>query len=101
MIETGGAAPAEIARRLAAGERLVWWDRPIARVAARRDVNTTLLFGLVFFGFAIFWMTAAARAPGFFFLFGLPFVGVGLWFVSAPLRTYRAADKTLYALPDR
>jgi hypothetical protein len=93
--------PEQIVGRLARGETLIWWDRPIPALAARRELQIGLLFGLFFLGFAIFWMLTAAQKPGFFFLFGLPFVGIGGWIVSAPARAYFNASRTLYALTDR
>ena len=93
--------PEAVTRRLASGERLIWWDRPDPVRYARRDANFGVLFGVFFLGFAIFWMTTAYRAPGAFFLFGIPFVLAGLWMVTAPLRAYRAAHTTAFALTDK
>ena len=93
--------PEAITRRLGRGERLIWWDRPNPARYARRDANFGVLFGVFFLGFAIFWMTTAYRAPGLFFLFGIPFVLAGLWMVTAPLRAYRAAHATAFALTDK
>lgn len=101
MSEPFAAAPAELTRRLIGHEKLIWWDRPIAKLLARREFQYPFLFGLFFFGFSVFWMTMAWHAPGGFFLFGLPFIGFGLWTISAPWRAYRRADWTLYALTDR
>jgi hypothetical protein len=96
-----GVPPEAITRRLASGERLIWWDRPDPVGFAKRDLNFGTLFGVFFFLFAIFWMTQASRAPGPFFLFGVPFVLVGLWMVSTPLRAYWSAGRTVFALTDR
>jgi len=96
-----GAPPDVIARRLAAGERLVWWDRPDRMGFARRELNFGTLFGVFFFLFAIFWMSQASRPPGPFFLFGVPFVLVGLWMVTTPLRAYWNAGKMVFALTDK
>jgi hypothetical protein len=100
-ISDQGATPDAIARRLAPGERLVWWDRPDPMRYARREANFGTLFGVFFFLFAIFWMSMAFRAPGPFFLFGVPFVLIGLWMVTAPLRAYRNAGTTAFALTDK
>ena len=93
--------PEAITQRLARGEKLVWWDRPSAIGLARHELNFTTLLGVFFLAFAVFWITTAYRAPGFFFLFGLPFVGAGLWMVTAPLRAYWSASSTLFALTDK
>jgi hypothetical protein len=93
--------PEVITRRLARGERLIWWDRPEPMRYALREVNFSTLFGVFFVGFAIFWMFTAYRAPGPFFLFGIPFVLVGLWMITAPLRAYRTAQTTVFALTDK
>lgn len=94
-------APDDLVRRLARGERLIWWDRPTAASLAKRELNYTTFSGVFMFLFAIFWMTMAFRAPGPFFLFGLLFVGIGLFLGSAPLRAYWAAASMMFALTDR
>jgi hypothetical protein len=100
-ISNNALQPEAITRRLASGEKLVWWDRPSATGLARHELNFSTLLGVFFIAFAIFWMTTAYRAPGFFFLFGLLFVGAGLWMVTSPLRAYWAASWTLFALTDK
>ncbi len=100
-ISQDGLQPEAITQRLAAGEKLVWWDRPAAVGVARREFNLATLYGVFFVGFAIFWMTMAYRAPGPFFLFGIPFVLMGLWIVATPLRAYAAASSTVFALTDK
>ena len=94
-------APIEITRRLGPHERLIWWNRPISALCAKREVNFGLLFGAFFLGFALFWIWQASSAPGPFFLFGIPFVLIGLWMVCAPVRAYQRAKSTLFALTDR
>ena len=95
------AAPQAITRRLVADERLVWWDRPEPVRYARRELNYGTFFGVVFFLFAVFWMTQAARAPGPSYLFGIPFVLAGLWMVTTPLRAYWNAGSMMFALTDK
>ena len=100
-ISQDGLQPEAITQRLAAGEKLIWWDRPAAAGLVKREFNVSTLFGVFFVGFAIFWMTMAHRAPGPFFLFGIPFVLMGLWIVTTPLRAYTAASSTVFALIDK
>jgi hypothetical protein len=94
-------APDAITRRLARGEKLIWWDRPDPSRFAKRELNFGTLFGIFFFCFAIFWMMQASKAPGPFFLFGIPFVVMGIWMVTTPLRAYWNAGRTAFALTDR
>jgi hypothetical protein len=101
MSETRLVPPAEITRSLARDERLIWWDRPIPALLARREITIGILMGLFFLAFSIFWLSMAFRAPGPFFLFGVPFVFIGLWMASAPIRAYVRAGSMLYALTDR
>jgi hypothetical protein len=100
-IDETGQRPEAITRRLAKGEKLIWWARPIASGLARHELGFQTFFGVFFAGFAIFWMTMAYRAPGLFFLFGFLFVGVGLWMVTAPLRAYWTASSTIFGLTDK
>lgn len=95
------AEPQELAGRLLGGERLVWWDKPDPGASASREANSGLLFGLFFLCFSLFWISQAASAGGIFFLFGVPFVLVGVWIVTAPVRAYRRAAGTFFALTDR
>lgn len=101
MTRPPAIAPEALRARLERGEKLIWWDRPIPGLLARRELGFPMLFALVFLGFSLFWMAAASRAGGPFALFGAPFVLVGLWLLSAPIRAYRRARKALYALTDR
>ena len=100
-ISNNALQPEAITRRLAKGEKVVWWDRPSATGLARHELNFTTLLGMFFTAFAIFWMTTAYRVPGAFFLFGSLFVAAGLWMVTTPLRAYWGASSTLFALTDK
>lgn len=80
-----------------------------------------VLFGIPFFGFAVFWtcmaiwMTWSAPASSqgsggnttpaafkyFFPLFGVPFLLIGAGMLSAPFWVRRKASRTVYALTDR
>ncbi len=73
------------------GERILWQGRPDSRLVWADLLQVQTLFGLVFTGFALFWIASAARmgrgfggggpVDGVFPLFGLPFVAVGLYMV--------------------
>jgi hypothetical protein len=91
-------------------ERLIWADRPV-RGAGWRQAAPGLLFGLLFAGFALFWMAAAfgiTRAGGgwgeidpmayWFPFFGLPFFVVGIAVAIAPLVAARRERVAVYAL---
>ncbi len=60
------------------GEEIVWQGCPDGRVVWRAGNISTLLFGLFFAGFALFWMIMASSAGGFFWMFGLLHFFVGL-----------------------
>ncbi|MGR3312012.1 hypothetical protein [Roseovarius indicus] len=59
-------------------EKILWQGMPDGRVTIRAKNIVTVLFGLGFAGFAVFWMVTAARAGGQFWMFGLIHFGVGL-----------------------
>lgn len=72
---------------LAPGETIVWQGRPDPRITLASWNPAKTAMGLIFTGFALFWMiqargiTATGGFPGyarFFPLFGVPFVLVGL-----------------------
>ncbi len=103
-------AVARLRGELRSGETLIWAGAPIPWAFAREGLPIAL-FGLVFGGFAAFWIVAAAfitsAGPGragigsCFPLFGLPFLAVGLGLVASPLFGYLRARGTLYAITDR
>lgn len=64
-------------------EYILWKGKPEkGKLITGADIFT-ILFSIVWCGFAIFWeLTAiASGAPFFFAMFGLPFVGIGLYLV--------------------
>ncbi|MCK6625603.1 MAG: hypothetical protein L6R45_10560 [Anaerolineae bacterium] len=103
------------------GEKLLWSGRPEPKRLARQGGNVVMVvFGLVFIGFAVLWLSSAIMpslevlntplpeatqtewmitllAP----LFSLPFLLVGLGLMSVPYWAYRQAFKTMYALTDQ
>ena len=105
-----GAGPLDVARKeMRPHERLVWADRPIARVRGAQAIGR-IGFGLFFSGFAVFWTAAAwmmsRGAPdgafGLFFpLFGIPFIVVGGGIVVAGVKSWRDGGATVYALSDQ
>lgn len=94
------AARALLQRELDDDERLLWSGQPLPAQLARAQVPL-LLFGVPWTAFAVFWVVGATQAAGSFGLFGVPFVLVGAFMLSAPLRAYRGASKTIYALTNR
>jgi len=60
------------------GEQVLWQGRPDPGVTITAANMATLLFGLVFAGFALFWMMMASLAGGAFWMFGLLHFTVGL-----------------------
>ncbi|MBK17566.1 MAG: hypothetical protein CMM52_01825 [Rhodospirillaceae bacterium] len=84
---------------LAEGEEIQWTGRPAAGAAVAKGISN-FLFGIFFFGFAVFW-TVGASQGGLFALFGIPFMAVGAWMISAPVRTYIKANKSYYAVTNK
>ncbi len=84
-------------------ERILWQGQPAAGLRWQDLLDKRTPFGLVFAGFAVFWMVQAASASGVFMaLFGLPFLAVGLnMAIGGPLRDARRRSATFYSLTDR
>ena len=102
------ASALEVARQeMRPHERLVWADRPIAKVRGAPALGR-IVFGLLFAGFAVFWTSSAwlmtrgvAGGFGVFFpLFGVPFIAVGAGIVVAGLKSWRDGGGTVYALTE-
>lgn len=83
-------------------ERILWQGQPDASITFGRDTVFGLLFGLAFAGFALFWMSMAARAGGAFWMFGIVHfsVGVGLCAGAVLWRPW-TRHHTWYTLTDR
>ena len=91
----------DASRLLDSGERLIWSGKPNPFRYAIKKGTTTFLFGLFFFGFAIFWTYGAANQSGMFFAsFGIPFLVVGLGLVLSPAWHYFRGERAMYALTD-
>jgi len=97
---------------LSAGERLVWVGRPAPAALARTRWHMAA-FGLFMTPFALFWLAttlffigpATENGPPLAFLvmfplIGLAALGVGLYSLSTPLRYWRKAKRTVYAVTD-
>jgi hypothetical protein len=91
------------------GERLLWSGRPDPLPYTIRVGRHAFLFGLVFFGFSLFWthgaMTEGAKVQALggvpFWLLGVPFVIVGACLVLSPFWHFYRALRTTYALTDK
>jgi hypothetical protein len=95
---------------LHSGESIKWIGQPVPRFFTASAIGS-LLFGIPWTSFALFWMYGASgfRLPNlrtglqpqhFFALFGLPFVLVGFGMLSSPLWTWQAARDTVYLVTD-
>ena len=98
------------AKQIDSGERLLWSGTPKPSGIALSALPLTFM-GILFSGFAAFWIASAASAtsgasgdgfPGAIFpLFGVPFLLIGLGMLLAPVWAYRSARSTVYAVTDR
>ena len=84
------------------GETILWQGRPDGAVTLTPGSVVMALFGLLFAGFALFWMVMASLAGGYFWMFGLIHfaVGVGIM-VSGPLGSAFTRRHSYYTLTDR
>lgn len=58
--------------------------------------------GVIFAGFALFWMVQALHTgAGFLALAGLPFLVIGIGLARAPFRRAKRGAETVYAITDR
>lgn len=86
---------------LAPGERVLWQGQPDRRVPWRGGALPFAAFGLIFAGFAVFWMIMAARS-GAFWAFGLIHFFAGLVMAFGPLLIGPyIAHHTWYSLSNR
>ena len=95
------------------GEKVLWWGQPDPKKYAFRKGLGSFLFGIPFFGFAVFWtyMTTGgifgAFGSGIFgafggilAVFGIPFLVAGLGMLLSPLWYYVRGMRATYALTE-
>lgn len=94
------------------GEHPVWCEQPSPDSLARKSLPT-LLFGIPFFGFAVFWTYGASGgfdhsanhwnsiALLFPFLWGGMFIIIGAGLLLSPVWAYWKALQTVYAITDQ
>ncbi len=96
-------------RELASGESVAWVGQPIPRQLARAALPS-VLFGIPWTAFAIFWTVMASGAPRqsgssgwlwFFPLWGVPFILIGLGMLTSPYWAFRRARRTAYVLTNQ
>ena len=58
-------------------EQIIWQGRPDGGISVKPGNIVAFLFGLLFAGFALFWMIMASSAGGYFWMFGLIHFAVG------------------------
>ena len=69
---------------LDADEEILWQGRPDGALSLKPENIPLALFGMVFAGFALFWMIMAASAGGAFWSFGLIHFSVGIAMIIGP-----------------
>jgi hypothetical protein len=97
-----------VENELQVGESILWMAQPSARRFAFASLPT-LLWGIPFTAFAVFWTCGAARFRwpafsqpwDFFCLWGIPFVVVGLGMLLSPARGAWRARRTAYLITNR
>jgi hypothetical protein len=97
-------------KQLDSGERLLWSGSPRPGGMALAALPLTFM-GVVFTGFAAFWIASAMNVssgssgdgfPGAIFpLFGVPFLVIGFGMLLGPVWAYRSAKNTVYAVTDK
>jgi hypothetical protein len=99
-------------RELDAGEQLLWHAQPAPWTLIERGLSK-FIFGIFFFGFAVFWTWGASgglpsKHPAstggmhwFGLIWGTPFMLVGASMVLSPLWAWWVARRTLYVITNR
>jgi hypothetical protein len=97
------------------GEKIRWIEQPVPQFWNPVTIGS-VLFGIPWLSFSLFWMWGAMgfKLPDFregfpteslpllfFSLFGLPFVLVGVGMLSAPLWLWQQTRNTVYVITDR
>ena len=103
----------QIQSDLSPREKLIWSDNPISSFRHALGALPSALFGVPFFGFAVFWTYTASEplrkssnfeADGFslfFPMFGIPFLLVGAGMLLSPLWAAIKARHMIYAVTDQ
>ena len=87
---------------LEAGETILWQGRPSTRLILRPVDFAFGAFGLVFAGFALFWMILAAQGGGAMWMFGLLHFSVGVTvMLGGPLSSRFLRQHSFYSLSNR
>lgn len=99
-----------IDRELEPREVIQWIEQPIPQFFTAESIGS-VLFGIPWTAFALFWTWGASGfgtlftqglTPIILFpLFGVPFILVGFGMLSAPIWTRRQALQTVYLITDR
>jgi hypothetical protein len=96
-------------RELTSGESVAWVGQPIPSRLARAMLPS-VLFGIPWTAFAIFWTVMASGAPrqsgssGWLWVFplwGVPFILIGFGMLSSPYWVLRRARRTAYVLTNQ
>ena len=84
------------------GEIITWQGRPDGKIAWKLSHIFTILFGIAFSGFAVFWMVMASQAGGIFWMFGLIhfFAGIAVG-IGPPLWAAWSRRHTWYSLSNK
>jgi hypothetical protein len=101
----------KIENELQPGEFIRWIEQPIPRFFTASSIGS-VLFGIPWTSFAIFWMWGASgfklpdireglQPQNLFALFGVPFVLIGFRMLSSPVWAWQAARKTVYLVTDK
>ena len=84
------------------GEKILWQGRPDGRLRPGLRQLGGALFGLVFAGFALFWMLMAAAEGGSFWIYGLGHFALGMALAVGPIAyDVIRRRRTWYTLTDR
>ena len=84
------------------GETIIWQGRPATGIRVRPKQIGMSVFGVFFFGFAVFWTYSAAQSSLLFASFGAPFLTVGAYLLFGQyIWDAYARGLTVYALSNR
>ena len=88
--------------QLRRGEKAVWTQRPQPMARSKSKI-LVFLFGIPFFGFAVFWThTAAQSGDALFRLFGIPYLLVGAGIMLSPVWSWvEAKNWLIYAITNQ